>query len=288
MNKWSLATYVAIAAGALIDEVNTRGATPEITERLDRLLVRLPTHFEQKKTFGEPPVTELFITRRLEAHQAKWERWVEAGKFSKSSKLWEVIKITNAMGESSSEHLPISRNELTRGFRSELGIFWSTTGSRSPPESVRLQIDHFSSMTPAPKYNPSNPSFSGPYPTSSPTATNSSRSYNTKNDLDSLDEISIRDLLLGTLYLSLGDTQSLEIAQSYFKEIASNSASIVDERWTVAFGRFQTSVAVLKGGDLKVRDGGADKKAIWKSVLLEAEKHLDVIATIPEFDFKNR
>ena len=99
MNKWSLATYVAIAAGALIDEVNTRGATPEITERLDKLLVRLPTHFEQKKTFGEPPVTELFITRRLEAHQAKWERWVEAGKLSKSSKLWEVIKITNAMGE---------------------------------------------------------------------------------------------------------------------------------------------------------------------------------------------
>lgn len=29
MNKWSLATYVAIAAGALIDEVNTRGATPK-------------------------------------------------------------------------------------------------------------------------------------------------------------------------------------------------------------------------------------------------------------------
>jgi len=242
-------------------------STPEITERLDKLLIRLPTHFEQKKTFGEPPVTELFITRRLEAHQAKWERWVEAGKLSKSSKLWEVIKITNAM---------------------ELGIFWSTTGSRSPPESVRLQIDHFSSMTPTPKYNPSNPSFSGAYPPSSPTATYTTKSYNTKNDLDSLDEISIRDLLLGTLYLSLGDASSLEIAQSYFKEIASNSASIVEERWTVAFGRFQTSVAVLKGGDLKIREGGADKKAIWKPVLLEAEKHLDVIATIPEFDFKNR
>jgi len=143
-------------------------------------------------------------------------------------------------------------------------------------------------MTPPPKYSPSNSSFSGPYPTSSPTASTTSRSYNTKNDLDSLDEISIRDLLLGTLYLSLGDEQSLEIAQSFFKEIASNSASIVEERWTVAFGRFQTSVAVLKGGDLKVREGGADKRTIWKPVLLEAEKHLDAIATIPDFDFKNR
>lgn len=99
MNKWSLATYVAIAAGALIEEINIRGQTPEIVKRLDDLLVRLPTHFEQKRVFGEPPVTENFITRRLEAHKLKRERWIQAGRLTAESKIWEVIKITNAMGE---------------------------------------------------------------------------------------------------------------------------------------------------------------------------------------------
>lgn len=99
MNKWSLATYVAIAAGALIEEVNLRGPSPEIVERLDKLLAKLPSHFEQKRMFGEPPVTENFIARRLEAHKLKRDRWIAAGRLTAESKIWEVIKITNAMGE---------------------------------------------------------------------------------------------------------------------------------------------------------------------------------------------
>jgi hypothetical protein len=99
MNKWSLATYVAIAAGSLIEEVNLRGPSPEIVKRLDGLLEKLPSHFEQKRMFGEPPVTENFISRRLEAHKLKHKRWIEAGRLPRDSKLWEVIKITNAMGE---------------------------------------------------------------------------------------------------------------------------------------------------------------------------------------------
>ncbi|GAA5925138.1 uncharacterized protein JCM15063_004933 [Sporobolomyces koalae] len=269
MNKWSLATYVAIAAGSLIEEINVRGAKPELVERVDALLVRLPTHFEQKRIFGEPPVTELFIARRLEAHKAKRERWIQAGRLSKDSKVWEVIKLTNAM---------------------ELGIFWSTTGGRSPPEAVRQQIDHLSSFTPAPKYSPSNPAYSGRTPTISNSAsTNTKIEFDTKNDLDSIDEIAIRDLLLGTLYLSLGDVESYEIAESYFQENIKNSGSIVDERWTIAFSLFQRAVVTLKRGDLEEKQRPvSDRRALWKPILSEAEKHLDGIATIAEFDFKNR
>ncbi|GAA5959180.1 hypothetical protein JCM3765_005096 [Sporobolomyces pararoseus] len=268
MNKWSLATYVAIAAGALIEEINYRGPSPELVKRLDALLEKLPTHFEQKRMFGEPPVTENFISRRLEAHKLKRERWIQAGRLSTDAKLWEVIKITNAM---------------------ELGIFWSTTGGRSPPEAVQQQIDHLSSYSPSPRYTPANPSFSGTSPTVANTPSISVRDYQTENDLDSLDEVSIRDLLLGTLYLSLGDIKSLEIANSYFQEIAKNSSSIVEERWTVAFSLFQRACTTLKRGDLE--DKGAsrsERKKIWKPILSEAEKYLDAISALPEYDFKNR
>lgn len=268
MNKWSLATYVAIAAGALIEEVNQRGRTPEIVERLDKLLEKLPTHFEQKRMFGEPPVTENFISRRLEAHKLKRERWIQAGRLAADAKLWEVIKITNAM---------------------ELGIFWSTTGSRSPPEAVQQQIDHLSTFSPPPKYTPANPRFSGPSPSVASTPTATSREYDPQNDLDSLDEVSIRDLLLGTLYLSLGDSKSLEIANSYFQEIALNSPKIVEERWTVAFSLFQRACATLKRGDLEARGANSsEKKKIWKPILAEAEKHLDGVSSLSGYDFANR
>ncbi|GAA6016734.1 hypothetical protein JCM11491_000223 [Sporobolomyces phaffii] len=268
MNKWSLATYVAIAAGALIEEINLRGSSPELVKRLDALLERLPSHFEQKRVFGEPPVTENFISRRLEAHKLKRVRWIAAGRLASEAKIWEVIKITNAM---------------------ELGLFWSTTGSRSPPEAVQQQIDHLSSFSPPPKYSPSNPTFSGPPPTISNVPHTTSREYNTKDDLDSLDEISIRDLLLGTLYLSLGDPQSLDIAHSYFQEVAQNSGSIVEERWTVAFSLFQRACATLKGGDLKDKAvKGGDRKKLWKPILDEADRYLDAISALPEYDFKNR
>lgn len=268
MNKWSLATYVAIAAGALIEEVNLRRPSVGIVERLDGLLERLPSHFEQKRMFGEPPVTENFIARRLAAHKLKRERWIQAGRLKADAKLWEVIKISNAM---------------------ELGIFWSTTGARSPPETVKQQIDHLSSFTPSPKYSPLLPSFAGPVPKTSTTASTTVRDYTTENDLDSLDEISIRDLLLGTLYLSLGDVDSLKTANSYFYEIAKNSANIVEERWTVAFALFQRACATLKRGDLEDKQPERiDRKKLWNPILSEAEKLLDTISSLPEYDFKNR
>jgi hypothetical protein len=154
---------------------------------------------------------------------------------------------------------------------------------------VQQQIDHLTSFTPPPKYSPSNPSFSGPSPTVSSTPTTTTRTYDTKNDLDSLDEISIRDLLLGTLYLSLGDTKSLDIANSYFQEIFKNSPAIVEERWTVAFSLFQRACSTLKRGDLEAKNAvKGDLKRIWKPILTEAEKYLDGISALSDFDFNGR
>lgn len=179
--------------------------------------------------------------------------------------------------------------EFSHPSGTELGIFWSTTGGRSPPESVRQQIDHLSSFSPPPKYSHATPKFSGSSSTISSSPSAAARQYDTKNDLDSLDEIAIRDLLLGTLYLSLGDGASLEVANSYFQEIAQNSAQIVEERWTVGFSLFQRACRVLKRGDLDAKGASpSEQKKIWKPALVEAEKYLDTISSLVEFDFKQR
>ena len=104
MNSWSHATYVSIAAGALVDEINSivaRGETPdeELIARTEALFDRLPALCTEKRTLGEKPVTETFIVRRLEAQRAKLQRWINAGRLPPDAKLWQAIRITNSMGE---------------------------------------------------------------------------------------------------------------------------------------------------------------------------------------------
>jgi hypothetical protein len=58
LNSWSHATYVFIAAGALLDLPRAE-RTPEIEGRIDALVKELPSLFGMKRLLGEPPATEV-------------------------------------------------------------------------------------------------------------------------------------------------------------------------------------------------------------------------------------
>lgn len=106
-------SYIAIAAGALIDGLNAHRLSspsspppPELVTRTQALLDRLPGLCLQKRVFGEKPVTETFIVRRAEAHRVKRERWVQRGRIAPDAGVWEVVRLTNAMGACTLSPLP--------------------------------------------------------------------------------------------------------------------------------------------------------------------------------------
>ncbi|GAA5984842.1 hypothetical protein JCM11641_005434 [Rhodosporidiobolus odoratus] len=274
MNSWSPATYVAISSGALVDAYHSTPdlRTPDRIERLNAAFDKLPTLFSMKRVFGEKPVTETFIARRLEANKAKLQRWIASGRVQPDAKVWEVIKLSNAM---------------------ELGFFWATIGNRSPEAGVRKQIALLSSFSPAPRFVPSSAdpdaTFSDLAPTvtgaslnrrRTPSSTASTRQFSS-DDLDSTDEIAIRDLLLGALYTALGDSSSLRIGQAYFTAVLDADASglIFDELWVAPFARFSLAAALGKEGDVEERTVKGQEEEelnkVWKGRIEKAEGFLE-------------
>lgn len=233
-----------------------------------------------KRLFGEKPVSETFIARRYEAHKAKLARWIASGRVKPDAKIWEVVRITNAL---------------------ELELFWATIGNRSQDAGMRKTIEHLSSFSPAPRFSPSS---SSALPHLSPTPSHTS-SLNRRrasastasgtsaiDDLDTPDELAIRDLLLGVLYSGLGDSASLLIAQQYFSAIFDDAAAglIVEESWVPAFARFHSAVTLAKEGDLEEAkvESAALKKEVWTKRLAKAETLLEGVFGLGEYDLKSR
>ncbi|KAG0658987.1 hypothetical protein C6P46_005372 [Rhodotorula mucilaginosa] len=272
MNSWSHATYVSIAAGALVDEINSivaRGETPdpELIARTEALFDRLPALCTEKRTLGEKPVTETFIVRRLEAQRAKLQRWISAGRLPPDAKLWQAIRITNSM---------------------ELGLFWATVGGRSPIEGLRAQIDLLSSFTPKPTFVSSDKSISR---LSSPSSASLAVSG---VDLDTPAEVLLRDLLLGALYTALGHYEPpfLAVAIKCLDSVANAPANDVgEEKWVVPFATWHRAVVELKVGDVETADvqtDAAKARGLWKPRLDRAERLLDSLTTAGEYDLKTR
>ncbi|GAA5984217.1 hypothetical protein JCM10908_006095 [Rhodotorula pacifica] len=273
MNSWSHATYVSIAAGAVVDEINSivsRGETPEaeLVTRAEALFDRLPGLCTEKRTLGEKPVTETFIVRRLEVQKAKLRRWIRAGRLPPDAKLWQAIRITNAM---------------------ELGLFWATIGGWSPASGLRAQIDLLSSFTPKPNFATA-ASASPPPPPSSSSSSLAAGAV----DLDTPSEVLIRDLLLGALYTGLGHYESpfLSVAVKCLDRVMNAPASEVgDERWVVPFATWHRAVVELKLGDVETADvivDAAKARTVWKARLDRAESLLDTLPAAGEYDLKTR
>ncbi|GAA5850339.1 hypothetical protein JCM8547_001838 [Rhodosporidiobolus lusitaniae] len=290
LNTWSPSTYVAITAGALADAYNSSPdqRTPELGDRIEKTFDKLPSLFLAKRIFGEKPVTETFISRRYEAHKQKLARWIATGRVKPDAKLWEVVKISNAL---------------------ELGLLWATVGNRSPVFGSEKHIAHLSSFSPPPRFSPTNaPPTTPSSPPLSRTATSTSSmsrsrtstgnsSRFTADDLDSTDEIAIRDLLLGVLYASFHeDLPSLATAQQFLSAVMDDGAAslITEESWTVPFARWNLAVVLCKEADLLEKNLGTSaadevkRKEIWKTRLDKAERLLEAVFGLGEYDFKTR
>ncbi|KAK4054454.1 Mitochondrial outer membrane protein iml2 [Microbotryomycetes sp. JL201] len=252
LNSWSHSTYLAIAAGCLID-LPMKERTIEITQRIHGLLDKLPTLFGQKRLFGEPPTTEIFIARRLAADKAKHERWIAAGRLSRDSHVSEVMKITYAY---------------------ILGCFWATIGGRSPPEAIRAQIQHLAEMTP--------PMTGAVQAEPNPAA----------DELDSVEEYAMRALLLGALYRSQNTGESLATAKRLLQFVLDNKQQIQQEKWTVPFSMFELAVIECKSADLEEQAANhlplQQRNAMWTGRLKRADSLLQDLLKIAEYDLKSR
>lgn len=159
--------------------------------------------------------------------------------------------------------------------RAELGLFWNTNG-RAPHAAVQKQIDHLISFSPLPKYQPL-----------SLAASTLPVVPLLEQDLDSVDEIATRDLLLGALYRSLGD---YVVARSFLRAVIDAESTIVAEKWIVPFAMFELAVLECKEGEEKASTATpVEAKAQWKATFKAADKLLESIFAQSEFyDLRSR
>lgn len=195
--------------------------------------------------------------RRLASEKAKHARWVAAGRVSADAPQWHVTRIT---------------------FAFILGSFWATIGGRSPPQAIEKQIAHLTTFTPHPNLTQrgaDGPGSAGP---------NVAR-----DDLDTIDEVAMRDLLLGALYRSQNTRESLRTARQLLQGVVDVRARLSEERWVVPFAHFELAVVECKLGTLdELEHPPADRKSLWRDRSKRAEKHLEDALAIPEYDLKSR
>ncbi|KAI5480790.1 mitochondrial outer membrane protein IML2 [Pseudohyphozyma bogoriensis] len=256
LNSWSHATYVFISAGALL-ELPESERTPAIEKQIDVLIDELPSLFGLKRLLGEQPGTEIFISRRLGVYKAKLARWISEGRLPATAKVREVIRISPA---------------------AELGLFWNTTG-RAPHHSLKSQIARLEAFTPPPKFGPA--AAASPSPSYS---TISLRKTGLKFDLDSIDEIYTRDLLLGAMYRVLGE---FELARSFLNEAIAAKDKALEEVWVPTFAMLELAILEVQLIDREGKKG--NEKEVWKKKIKGAEKWLDDIFTYKrEYELKSR
>ena len=180
----------------------------------------------------------------------------------------------------------VSCNTDDPPFSSQLGLFWSTT-SRANAPALQKQIDHLSSFTPPPRPTTavrgrSASKAAPPPPTITATPTLSSF------DLDSADELASRDLLLGVLYRSLG---SHAPARSHLQAVIDAAGTLLEEKWIVPFAALELAILDCQETDVEAKALGEDKaavKALWKVKARTAERLIETVFSLPEYDLKSR
>lgn len=171
-------------------------------------------------------------------------------------------------------------------------MFWNTTG-RAPARALQSQIDHLSAFSPPPAFSPSN------LPTHHSSASKGSLAPATRpslpvthsptDDLDSPDEIALRDLLLGTLYRSLG---SRVLARAFLEAVVHAAGSIAEEKWIVPFASLELAVLECQEADAEEATLAPGDKAaaqvLWKARSKKADRWIESVYTLPEYDLKSR
>ncbi|OAX38012.1 hypothetical protein K503DRAFT_866467 [Rhizopogon vinicolor AM-OR11-026] len=204
-------------------------------DKAQELLDKIPRHLEKRKISGRDMPTEIFIKKKLAFYQRKQ---VRLGGDEK--RYVEAIKISPA---------------------EEIAIFWNTH-ARIERSVAIAHIQEWSSLTPAITDIESEHLLPQ-------TSTN-----NDRVDLDTVDELAIRSLLLGIVHRTLADYAP---ARAFLLDARKRAADVEISSWVGGVSSFELAVLDLKEADMKAAEMERDEAmTMWEDVLQTASETLDI------------
>ncbi|KAG2157029.1 outer membrane protein Iml2/Tetratricopeptide repeat protein 39 [Suillus clintonianus] len=202
-------------------------------DRAQELLDKIPGQLDKRKLSGREMPTETFIKKKLAFYKRK-----QARLGGDQNRFVEAIKISPA---------------------EEIAIFWNTH-ARIESSVAIAHIQEWSSLTPAitdieSKY------LVKPVPTTA------------IDDLDTVDELAIRSLLLGIVHRTLTEYAP---ARAFLLDASKKSPDVEISSWVGGVSAFELAVLDLKEADMKAADMKQDEAmTMWEGVLTGASEKLD-------------
>ncbi|KAF8967258.1 hypothetical protein BDZ97DRAFT_1804125 [Flammula alnicola] len=220
LNSWSHGTYYFIAAGCYYSLGNF--------EKAQSLLDAIPDLIDKKKISGKDLPTEVFIKKKLAFYKEKHLR-----RTGSEQNLIQSVKISPA-------------------------DVWNNH-ARISPSIAQAHIDILSSLTPPLEASsPTSGSRRGVKSPLSPRSKTSLSSLRIEDDLDTLDELAVRALLLGINYRTI---KEFEVSRGFLNEALDYQNAVKVSTWVGGVAAFE--LAVL---DLKEAEEGDPRPGIDRSL----------------------
>ncbi|KAG1827373.1 outer membrane protein Iml2/Tetratricopeptide repeat protein 39 [Suillus subaureus] len=202
-------------------------------DRAQNLLDKIPEQLDKRKLSGRDMPTETFIKKKLTFYKRK-----QARLGGDESRFVEAIKISPA---------------------EEIAIFWNTH-ARIESSVAIAHIQEWSSLTPA--------------------ITDIESKYLVKqvpktdtDDLDTVDELAIRSLLLGIVHRTLAEYAA---ARAFLLDALNRAPNVEISSWVGGVTAFELAVLDLKEADVKAADMKPEEAmTMWEGVLAGAGEKLD-------------
>ncbi|QRW17672.1 mitochondrial outer membrane protein IML2 [Rhizoctonia solani] len=241
MNSWSHATYTYIAAGCYLSIAKNK---PEYKAKARSLLDSIPKLLERKKIGGKDLPTEVFIQKKIDFYKRKHVR--RAGPGTENDYI-DSIAISPAEELAICKILLIEIRGLDTNDKKSLEHALSDhayhrAGSHREPRCAIAACDHWIDF-----------STSGREPR-----------------LDTVDELVVRDLLLGILYRAAGD---YTLSRKYLEAVPLRENE-VEGKWTAQVAKFELAVLDLR----QVAHEPTSARDKWQAALKAANGHLDQAA----------
>ncbi|KAH8924821.1 hypothetical protein BT69DRAFT_1318643 [Atractiella rhizophila] len=245
-NNWSHSTYNFMAIGCLLSLPEEEQKSEQIQNQIKELAQELPAMIGKKRMLGEQLPSETFIQRKLGFYQYKFTRWCQQGRLNKENNhWWDCVRI---------------------GFQWEFSVFWNAL-SRMPEHTLRHLVATLSSFSPSP--SPGYSKKTGPI------------KFQATDELDTMEEIVLRSLLLGLAYLAMGE---LKEASAHLEDAAARGAE-TDEIYAAAYANYALALCTLRSADANPDQS----KAAWDLAFTKAETFLEEIFKRQEhYNMKSR
>ncbi|KAG1905718.1 outer membrane protein Iml2/Tetratricopeptide repeat protein 39 [Suillus fuscotomentosus] len=201
--------------------------------RAQKLLDKIPDQLDKRKLSGRDMPTETFIKKKLAFYKRK-----QARLGGDENRFVEAIRISPA---------------------EEIAIFWNTH-ARIESSIAIAHIQEWSSLTPAitdieSKY----------------LATSVAKTEN--DDLDTVDELAIRSLLLGIVHRTLAEYTA---ARAFLLDALKRAPGVEISSWVGGVSAFELAVVDLKEAEVKGTNMEPEEAmTMWEGVLAGASKKLD-------------